>query len=106
MEQGGKELQGLGQRGRASFQRVGQTRKGEEIMADKKRGLGRGFDSLIPTQIVEDEFDVTAKVDDSGHRTSGDLVQEVAPELVDPNPHQPRMHFEQEALEALAASIR
>jgi hypothetical protein len=25
-----------------------------------KRGLGRGFDSLIPTQMVEDEFDVTA----------------------------------------------
>ena len=29
-------------------------------MAGTKRGLGRGFDSLIPTQLVEDEFDVTA----------------------------------------------
>jgi ParB family chromosome partitioning protein len=71
-----------------------------------KRGLGRGFDSLIPTQMVEDEFDVTAKIDDSGKRTSGDSVLQVEPALVDPNPHQPREHFDQAALEALAASIR
>lgn len=71
-----------------------------------KRGLGRGFDSLIPTPVVETEFDVTAKVDETGKRVSGEVVQEVAPELVDPNPHQPRTHFDQEALEALAASIR
>lgn len=71
-----------------------------------KRGLGRGFDSLIPTPVVETEFDVTAQVDESGKRVSGDVVHEVAPELLDPNPHQPRTHFDQEALEALAASIR
>jgi ParB family chromosome partitioning protein len=72
-----------------------------------KRGLGRGFDSLIPTAIVEDEFDVTAKVDGAtGERVSGDLVREVDPMMVDPNPHQPRQHFDQDALEALAASIR
>jgi ParB family chromosome partitioning protein len=71
-----------------------------------KRGLGRGFDSLIPTQIVEDEFDVTAKTDAEGNRTSADAVHELPPDLVDPNPHQPRQHFDQDALEALAASIR
>ena len=71
-----------------------------------KRGLGRGFDSLIPTPVVETEFDVTAKVDESGKRVSGDLIREVAPGLVDPNPHQPRTNFDAEALEALAASIR
>lgn len=71
-----------------------------------KRGLGRGFDSLIPTQIVEDEFDVTAKVDGEGNRTSADAVHELDPGLIDPNPHQPRQHFDPEALEALAASIR
>jgi ParB family transcriptional regulator, chromosome partitioning protein len=75
-------------------------------MAVQKRGLGRGFDSLIPTAIVEDEFDVTAKVDEGGHRVSGDSVRMVAPDLVDPNPHQPRQSFDQAALEALAASIR
>ncbi len=69
-------------------------------MAEQKRGLGRGFDSLIPTQIVEAEFDVTAKV------AGGDQLREVAPALVDPNPHQPRVSFDQAELEALAASIR
>lgn len=75
-------------------------------MADKKRGLGRGFDSLIPTQIVEEEFDVTARADASGKRISQDTLREVAPDLVDPNPHQPRTTFDQAELEALAASIR
>lgn len=75
-------------------------------MADKKRGLGRGFESLIPSA-VETEFDVTAKVDrETGERVSGDVVKEVAPALVDPNPHQPRKNFEESALQALAASIR
>jgi ParB family chromosome partitioning protein len=73
---------------------------------ERKRGLGRGFDALIPTQMVEDEFDVTAPVDSSGHRTSADLVHEVSPSLVDPNPHQPRQNFDGPALEALSASIR
>ena len=73
---------------------------------ERKRGLGRGFDALIPTQMVEDEFDVTAQVDATGHRTSADLVHEVNPALVDPNPHQPRQNFDGPALEALAASIR
>lgn len=76
-------------------------------MADKKRGLGMGLDALIPTQIVEEEFDVTAKVDSrTGERKSGDMLREVDVNLIDPNPHQPRMHFDQAELEALAASIR
>ena len=73
---------------------------------ERKRGLGRGFDSLIPTQMVEDEFDVTAPVDEAGQRSSADLVREVSPEIIDPNPHQPRTTFDADALEALAASIR
>jgi ParB family transcriptional regulator, chromosome partitioning protein len=68
-----------------------------------QRGLGRGFDSLIPTQIVEAEFDVTAEKPGAG---GGDGIREIAVELVDPNPHQPRTNFPQEELQALAASIR
>lgn len=70
-----------------------------------KRGLGRGFESLIPTQLVEDEFDVSAKVDEAGKRVGGG-VMEVDPALVDPNPHQPRQEFEAEALAGLAESIK
>ena len=28
-----------------------------------KSGLGRGFDSLIPTELFDDEFDITAAED-------------------------------------------
>jgi ParB family chromosome partitioning protein len=68
------------------------------------RGLGRGFDSLIPTGIVEEEFDVTAKPAEGGK--GGDLIREIGVELVDPNPHQPRTSFPEDELQALAASIR
>ena len=72
----------------------------------RKRGLGRGFDALIPTQLVEEEFDVTAAVDDSGKRSSNDTLREVSPALVDPNPHQPRVSFKEDELQNLADSIR
>jgi ParB family chromosome partitioning protein len=69
-------------------------------MAEQKRGLGRGFDALIPTRLVEEEFDVTA-TNGSGENT----LREIAVELVDPNPHQPRTEFDPAELESLAASI-
>ncbi len=68
--------------------------------ANNKRGLGRGFDALIPTQIVEEEFDVTATPAEQS------ALREVDPKLIDPNPEQPRTEFEPAALEELAASIR
>lgn len=72
-------------------------------MAEKKRGLGRGFDSLIPVAISETEFEGSAAI---GGGLEGEVVREVNVDLVDPNPMQPRKNFEAEALEALAASIR
>lgn len=75
-------------------------------MAEKKRGLGRGFDALIPTQLVEDEFDVTASVNEAGKRSTDDILREVSPSLVDPNPHQPRTEFTKPELNELAESIR
>jgi ParB family chromosome partitioning protein len=68
-------------------------------MAMVKRGLGRGFDSLIPTEVVEKEFDVTAEADENA-------VRMIVPALIDPNPHQPRKDFDEAGLQALAASIR
>ncbi len=53
-----------------------------------KRGLGRGLASLIPMD----------------EPVGGTL--EVAPQAIVPNPHQPRQRFPQDALEALATSIR
>lgn len=62
------------------------------------RGLGRGFDSLIPTNLVEEEFDPTS----SPQQT----IKEIKVELIDPNPHQPRTDFNAKEISALAASIQ
>lgn len=65
------------------------------------RGLGRGFDSLIPTDIVENDFDITASQD----AKESQLI-ELDLSLVVPDEDQPRKDFSEEALAALANSIR
>lgn len=66
-----------------------------------KRGLGRGFDSLIPTELLEDEFDPTLaqdeKISDLRHIRLSDIQ---------PDPGQPRRHFDEISLEELASSIK
>lgn len=57
-------------------------------MAARKSGLGRGLDALIPVERPESGF-TTIPVDQ-----------------VVPNPQQPRQRFDEDALDALAASIR
>lgn len=59
----------------------------------KHTGLGKGLDALIPTG----ETTVTS--------TGGGAMQ-VAVELIQPNPHQPRIHFSETDLAELADSIR
>jgi len=65
-----------------------------------KKGLGRGFDSLIPTTLIEDEFDPTSQEDHALSR-----LTEVDHASVQPNPDQPRKDFAEEALQDLANSI-
>jgi ParB family chromosome partitioning protein len=61
-------------------------------MTLKKRGLGRGLDVLIKSRNVEPEHDAE--------------IVNLNVEALSPNVHQPRHHFDQAALEELAASIR
>ena len=68
-------------------------------MSATSHGLGKGLDALIPKQLVETEFDPTANI------KSGQ-ISEVAPSLIDPNPHQPRTEFNGVALKELADSIK
>ncbi len=70
-----------------------------------KRGLGKGFDALIPTAI-EPEFDPTAATDQSSQRPAGDAVLEAGLDQVKPNPHQPRQQFDADQLTELADSIK
>ena len=64
-------------------------------------GLGRGFESLIPTEFVDDDFDVTAKED----KKTSNLTEVSISEIVR-DEDQPRKEFAPEALEALANSIK
>lgn len=70
-------------------------------MPRPKIGLGRGFDSLIPTQLLDDEFDPTQEQDE---RLSELRTLKIADVI--PNPHQPRRTFDQAALEDMAESIK
>lgn len=66
-----------------------------------KKGLGRGFESLIPTDLVEEEFDLTAGEDEKLSK----LVEISVGEIVR-DEGQPRQEFDSEALQALADSIK
>ena len=65
------------------------------------KGLGRGFDALIPTDLVDEEFDLTAKEDKKSSELKHLKITEIFPDE-----EQPRRDFSKEALEALAASIK
>jgi len=61
----------------------------------KNSGLGKGFAALMP-----DNFDKNLLIDE------GEKVVSIALDRIRPNPDQPRQHFDQDALEQLAQSIK
>ena len=65
------------------------------------KGLGRGFESLIPTELIDDEFDPTASEDKKESK-----LKEIKIDDIVRDEEQPRRDFNKEALEALAASIK
>lgn len=65
------------------------------------KGLGRGFDALIPTDLVDEEFDLTASED----KKESELLK-IKLDDIFPDEEQPRRDFAPEAMEALAASIK
>ena len=65
------------------------------------RGLGRGLESLIPTELIDEEFDLTAEEDRSTSK-----LQELEIAKIIPDEEQPRSEFDKEAIEALAESIK
>ncbi len=75
-------------------------------------GLGRGLSSLIPQKkITEPEKDYnyfgakppSAAQNNQDNRSN---VQEIEIIKISPNPHQPRLHFDEEKLRELSASIK
>lgn len=59
------------------------------------RGLGKGFDSLIPQN-----FDASILLDED------ERIQKLKPSQLSPNPEQPRQYFDQNALDELADSVK
>ncbi len=70
-------------------------------MSAKKRGLGKGFDAIIPGDMLADAFDVTATQDDRVSELRKLPLDEIFPDA-----EQPRHHFDEDALAELTASIR
>lgn len=70
-------------------------------MSAKKGGLGRGFDSLIPSDLLDESFDPTAQQDEQ----VSDLRQIQLSEIT-ADPDQPRRYFDEVALAELSASIK
>jgi ParB family transcriptional regulator, chromosome partitioning protein len=64
-------------------------------VANKNTGLGKGFAALMP-----DNFDKSILVDE------GEKILSVELGNIQPNPDQPRQHFDEEALMQLAQSIK
>lgn len=70
-------------------------------MSKNKHGLGRSFESLIPTDLLDDTFDITASEDKKVTALKYIPIDKI---LTDPS--QPRRNFDQEGLEELAMSIK
>lgn len=66
-----------------------------------KKGLGRGFDSLIPTAVLDETFDPTSQQDEQVSE-----LRKIAIKDISPDPEQPRRYFEEEGIRELSDSIK
>ena len=80
-------------------------------MSKQQRGLGKGLGALLggdtdlirkPVGYVNKQVVTETKVE---AQDTADILR-IPVDLIEPNPYQPRMSFDQEALEELADSIR
>ena len=69
------------------------------MMNDKRKGLGRGLDSLLPGRPSPAPIAMPAPQPPAG-------TQEVSVDLIDPNPYQTRRQINEASLAELAESIR
>lgn len=69
-------------------------------MPTSKKGLGRGFESLIPMDLLDESFDPTAAQDEQVSE-----LRQIKLDQITADPDQPRRSFEQNSLDELADSI-
>lgn len=75
-------------------------------MAVKKKGLGKGLDSLIPDNKSAKKSTETAPKVEEKKEEVNDGVQMIKISMIEPNREQPRKKFEEDALLELADSIK
>ena len=66
-----------------------------------KKGLGRGFESLIPMDLLDDSFDLTHTLDEKVSE-----LRNLSIDSITADPDQPRRSFDADALNELAESVR
>lgn len=73
-----------------------------------KRGLGKGLDSLIPNSVLKPATPETLATESSNIKTKEEKAAETMVKItkIEPNREQPRKHFDEEALNELAQSIK
>ncbi len=69
--------------------------------SNPKRGLGRGFESLIPVDLLDESFDPTVSQD---HQVSE--LRNIKVDQITTDSDQPRKYFDQASINDLAVSIR
>lgn len=78
-------------------------------MLGRQSGLGRGLGAIIPPKPGPAAVPpMTAAPPQDAEPAAGtaDRIRELPVELIDPNPHQPREHFDHTGLEELVSSIQ
>ncbi|MDA0297312.1 MAG: ParB/RepB/Spo0J family partition protein [Actinobacteria bacterium] len=73
-------------------------------MVARRSGLGRGLDALIPTNRNTSTTSSTNTTDGTNTESATGL-KDIAVNSIDPNPNQPRVHFDEASLAELTASI-
>jgi ParB family chromosome partitioning protein len=71
----------------------------------RRSGLGKGLDALIPTNRNTGSTTSGTSTSDGTNVESVTGLKDIAVNAIDPNPNQPRVHFDEASLAELTASI-
>ena len=71
----------------------------------RRSGLGKGLDALIPTNRNTGTTTSGTSTSDGTNTESATGLKDIPVNTIDPNPNQPRVHFDEASLAELSASI-
>ena len=74
-------------------------------MVARRSGLGKGLDALIPTNRNTGNTASGTSTSDGTSTESATGLKDIPVNAIDPNPNQPRVHFDEASLAELTASI-